>query len=1013
MQATVSLGAAPAVPEGYGAIQTAVGSPLVLFTSSVLHFGGQKIADQTYKQNSVITDLVLPTASGGTAPITYALSPETNGTPDLPAGLSFNANTHTISGTPSAVFSTTEFTYTATDADNDTAELMFDITVPAGICARTTQVRDEILDQVNSVSDCGLVTSTHLSSVTTLSLNNSGITALQSDDFSGLSSLETLRLKDNSLSALPVSVFSGLTSLNRLDLRGNPGSAFTLTLQLDRTDDADDTASGPATVVVKVAEGAPFDMTVGLSVMGGTLSSSSVTIARGSTQSGAVTVTQSGVVQATVSLGAAPALPQFYRGITTAVGNPLVLFPVVNGAPVKVGTIAAQTLTEGAAAVTVDVSNNFSDPEDDPLTYSATSDDEDIATVSVQGSVVTITPVGAGSATITVTALDATGSNMSVDQTIAVTVNPSGLSFGGVTIADQAYKQNAQITDLVLPTATGGTAPITYALSPGTNGTPDLPAGLSFNANTRTISGTPSAVFSTTEFTWTATDADNDTAELMFDITVPAGICARTTQVRDEILDQVNSVSDCGLVTSTHLSSVTTLSLNNSGITALQSDDFSGLSSLETLRLKDNSLSALPVSVFSGLTSLNRLDLRGNPGSAFTLTLQLDRTDDADDTASGPATVVVKVAEGAPFDMTVGLSVMGGTLSSSSVTIARGSTQSGAVTVTQSGVVQATVSLGAAPALPQFYRGITTAVGNPLVLFPVVNGAPVKVGTIAAQTLTEGAAAVTVDVSNNFSDPEDDPLTYSATSDDEDIATVSVQGSVVTITPVGAGSATITVTALDATGSNMSVDQTIAVTVNPVGICSRTSQVQTAILDQIDGVSDCGLVTIAHLSSDVTTLSLNNSGITTLQSNDFSGLSSLEILRLKDNSLSALPASVFSGLTSLTRVDLRGNPGSAFTLTLELDRTDDTDDTASGPATVVVKVSEGAPFDMTVGLSATDGTLSSSSVTIAKGSTQSGPITVTQTGVVQTTVSLGAAPALPNNNYRGIQTAVGSPLVLF
>ena len=735
-----------------------------------------------------------------------------------------------------------------------------------------------------------------------------------------------------------------------------------------------------------------------------------------------------------MSLGAAPALPANYRGIQTSVGSPLVLFKAPNGAPVTMGTIAAQTLTEGGAAVTVDVSSNFSDPENDPLTYSATSGDETIASVSVQGSVVTISAVGAGSATITVTALDATGSNMSVDQTIAVTVNPAGINFGSATIADQVYKLNSQINDLVLPTATGGTAPITYALSPDVDDddVPDLPTGLSFNAGTHTISGTPSAVFSTATFTYTATDADNDTAELMFDITVPTGICDRTSQVQTAILEQIDGVSDCGLVTVTDLSSVTTLSLNDSGITALQADDFSGLSSLTTLRLRNtslsalpagvfsglsglttlvirdnSSLSALPAGVFSGLSNLNRLDLRGNPGSDFTLTLQLDRTDDADDTASGPATVVVKVEEGAPFDMTVGLSVTGGTLSSSSVTIAKGNTQSDDITVTGTG--QVTVSLGAAPALPANYRGIQTSVGSPLVLFKAPNGAPVTMGTIAAQTLTEGGAAVTVDVSSNFSDPENDPLTYSATSGDETIASVSVQGSVVTISAVGAGSATITVTALDATGSNMSVDQTIAVTVNPAGICGRTSQVRDEILEQIDDVSACGLVTVADLSS-VTTLSLNNSGITSLQADDFSGLSGLEILRLRDNDLSALPAGVFSGLSNLNRLDLRGNPGSDFTLTLQLDRTDDADDTASGPATVVVKVEEGAPFDMTVGLSVTGGTLSSSSVTIAKGNTQSDDITVTGTG--QVTVSLGAAPALPAN-YRGIQTAVGNPLVLF
>ena len=797
--------------------------------------------------------------------------------------------------------------------------VLFDIAVPAEICDRTTQVQTAILSEIKGVSDCGLTTSTHLSSVTTLSLNKSGITTLQADDFSGLSSLETIRLKDNSLSTLPAGLFSGLSSLRRLDLRGNPGSNFLLTLQLDRIDDTDDTASGPATIVVKVSEGAPFDMTVGLSVSGGTLSpSGNVTIAKGSTQSSDITVTQSGMGQATVSLDAAPAVPEGYGAIQTAVGNPLVLF------------------------------------------------------------------------------------------------TSSRISFGSAKIADQTYKQDSAITALVLPTATGGTAPITYALSPETNSTPDLPTGLSFDANTHTISGTPSAAFPTTTFTWTATDADNNTAELMFDITVPTGICDRITQVRDEILDQINGVNDCGLVTIAHLASITTLSLSNSGIAALQADDFSGLSSLEILRLRDNDLSALPAGLFSGLSSLRRLDLRGNPGSNFPLTLQLDRNDDADDTASGPATIVVKVSEGAPFDMTVGLSVTGGTLSpSGNVTIAKGSTQSSDITVTQSGMGQATVSLDAAPAVPEGYRGIQTAVGNPLVLFTSsrISFGSAKISdqtyklnsaitNLVLPTATGGTAPITYALSPETNSTPDLPTGLSF-----DANTHTISG-----TPSAAfPTTTFTWTATDA--DNNTAELMFDITV-PTGICDRTTQVRDEILDQINGVNDCGLVTIAHLAS-ITTLSLSNSGIAALQADDFSGLSSLETIRLKDNSLSTLPAGLFSGLSSLRRLDLRGNPGSDFTLTLQLDRIDNTDDTASGPATIVVKVSEGAPFDMTVGLSVTGGTLSpSGNVTIAKGSTQSGAITVMQSGMDQATVSLDAAPALPEF-YRGIQTAVGNPLVLF
>ena len=56
-----------------------------------------------------------------------------------------------------------------------------------------------------------------------------------------------------------------------------------------------------------------------------------------------------------------------------------------------------------------DVSGNFSDADGDELTYTASSSDESVATVSVDGSMVAVPPVGAGTTTITVIARDPGG----------------------------------------------------------------------------------------------------------------------------------------------------------------------------------------------------------------------------------------------------------------------------------------------------------------------------------------------------------------------------------------------------------------------------------------------------------------------------------------------------------------------------------------------------------------------------------------------------------------------------
>ena len=92
-----------------------------------------------------------------------------------------------------------------------------------------------------------------------------------------------------------------------------------------------------------------------------------------------------------------------------------------------------------------------------------------------------------------------------------------------------------------------------------------------------------------------------------------------------------------------------------------------------------------------------------------------------------------------------------------------------------------------------------------------VNERPVVATNIAGQTLTVGGGSTTISLSSKFSDPDGNTLSYTARSSQTSVVTESVSGSTLTIAPVAAGTATVTVTASD-TGS-LSASQGFAVTV--------------------------------------------------------------------------------------------------------------------------------------------------------------------------------------------------------
>ena len=236
-----------------------------------------------------------------------------------------------------------------------------------------------------------------------------------------------------------------------------------------------------------------------------TASSSDTAIATVSVSESTVTITAVAAGTATITVTATdPSSATATQDISVTVAS-------ANNAPTAVGTIAAQTLTAGGTAASIDVSSNFSDADGDTLTYTVSSSDTAKATVSVSSATVTITPVAAGTATITVTATDP--SNASATQDISVTVQantaPTNLSVSFLSSSAFGVSWTAPTTSL---TITGydvayrvkGTSDFTDASHTGT-GTSIKVTGLTsettYEVRVRTTTANDSSDWASTEAT--------------------------------------------------------------------------------------------------------------------------------------------------------------------------------------------------------------------------------------------------------------------------------------------------------------------------------------------------------------------------------------------------------------------------------------------------------------------------------------------------------------------------------
>ena len=379
-------------------------------------------------------------------------------------------------------------------------------------------------------------------------------------------------------------------------------------------------------------------------------------------------------------------------------------------------TIAALEIDEGTSGTLLDLST----VSQDAVSFSLQGTPPSWLSISGNNLVATAAPDVTADTDYDVE-VRATRDSVNADKTLQVAVRSTGvavLSFGSETIANQSLSVDDTV-NLTLPEATGGDPTIVYSLTPGT-----LPGGLTFNASTRILSGTPTGRFTSAEFTYTATDGNSDTVTLTFTIVVTA----------DAITFSPASFANQSWTVGTAVD--LTLPAGAGGVGDLTPSLIPALPAGVTFTASTRALAGNPTAAFSVATfTYTMTDAEGESESiTFTIAVTAkvlvattiveisgdDQTDDAGATLDDPFIVEVRDQDSDALSgvtVTFTVTVGGGSLSATSVTtdasgraqstLTLGATATNTVTATASGITMPiTFTATAAVELPGKVRGV-------------------------------------------------------------------------------------------------------------------------------------------------------------------------------------------------------------------------------------------------------------------------------------------------------------------
>ena len=813
--------------------------------------------------------------------------------------------------------------------------------LPDGVFDQLTSLESLSMDRIHSLSSLPADVFDQLTSLTSLSLEGLKPTFLPDGIFSELSSLTFLDLSYGRLTNLPAGIFSGLSSLTSLYLGRNSVDPLPLTVSLEKVGEGQLKAVAPT--------GAPFDIALPLNVRNGSISggANTLTISKGSVESGHLTVTRTPGMTAAVTadIGTLPGLPADVNQYGTRLHQGYTLVKSDDLPLVVINRVASgiTPVSERTSQVREAILNVVR------LDYPSVSSYAHITETHLAG----------------ITALYLNGRN--------ITSLKVG-DFDGLTGLGELRLYNNQLTTLPEDIFDGLTALTTLRLYGNQ------------------LSTLPEDIF-------------------------------------DELIE------------------LTTLQLGYNQFTTLPSTIFDGLTKLTDLRMIGNQFTTLPEGIFDGLTGLTTLYLGSNAVNPLPLTVSLEEVGEDQFKATAPS--------GASFDLVLPLSIANGTIDNgaTTITIPAGSLESEPLTVlrTSDRTSTVTVNIGTLPGLPSNHSGYSLVKSDDLPLTftnlgPVFTPVNERTPQVRDQIVLLTRARFQQGISANVVTPVHvrsvtrlqlfnksiTSLKVGDFSGMSSLETLNLDNNSITSLPEDVFDRLSTLKELWLQSNALtSLPADVFEDLSALEKLQLASNSLTSLPEEVfDGVSNLATLDLSNNSltnlpedlfdglSVLETLFLRNNSLASLPEDIFDGLSnlitlelssnslaglpgdifdevsSLTTLRLSSNALTSLPEGVFEGLSNLTSISMHSN-SARLLVTISLERVGEGQFKAVAPT--------GAPFDMVLPLTVTNGSISSgaTTITLPAGSIESVPLTVTRTPSTTdaVTVDIGTLPGKPSGHF--------------